>query len=136
VKLTPARRSAIAQDLIADMAAGTANPNPLIEIYAGTIPTTMGGTITDTLIAALTPTATVGTETGGVITFDAITEDAAADATATAGWARILDRDRAEAMYLTVSVIGAGGDIQLGSVDISVGLPVSFSSGIITVGGI
>jgi hypothetical protein len=135
VKLTAARRSAIAQNLIADMAAGTANPNPLIEIYAGTIPAAMGGTITDTLIASLTPTATVATESGGVITFDAIAEDTAADATATAGWARILDRDRTEAVYFTVTAIGDGGDLQLGSVNLTAGAAVSITSGVITIGG-
>jgi hypothetical protein len=136
VKIKTASRSAIAQIILNDMAAGTASATPLIEIYSGTIPGTMGGAITDTLIATLATTATVGTESGGVITFDAIAEDSGADATATAGWARILDRDGDEAVYLTVSAIDAGGSIQLGSLDLEAGIPVSLSSGVITVGGI
>ena len=135
MKIKAATRSTIAQTILSDMSAGTANANPIIEIYSGTMPAAMGGTITDTLIATLTPTATVGTESGGVITFDAIAEDSGADATATAGWARILDRDREEAVYLTITQIGGGGDLQLSSVDIITGLPVNITSGVITVGG-
>lgn len=135
MKIKTTSRSAIAQILIDDMKSGTANTNPLLEIYGGTMPSSMGGTIASTLLATLTLTATAATESSGVITFDAITEDGAADATATATWARILDRDEVEAIYLTVSAIDAGGDIQLGSVDFVAGVPVSLSSGVITVGG-
>lgn len=135
MKLTTTRRSTIAQGIIADMAAGTTNPNPALQIYTGTIPASMGGAIADTLLATLTPSATVATQANGVITFDAITEDSSADASGTAGWARILDRDGAEAAYFTVSAVGGGGDIQLNTTSIVSGGPVSITSGQITVGG-
>jgi len=135
MKLTTARRSTIAQGIIADMTAGTTNPNPALEFYTGTIPASLGGAIADTLLATLTPSATVATESGGVITFGAITEDSSADATGPAGWARILDRNGVEANYLTVTGTGGGGDIELNTVDIVAGGPVAITSGTITVGG-
>lgn len=135
MKLTTARRSTIAQGILADMAAGTTVANPLLHIYNGTIPANMGGAIGDTLLATLTLTATVGTQANGVITFDAITEDSAADATGTAGWARVVDRDSAEAAYFTITGTGGGGDIELNVVELTAGGPVAITSGTITVGG-
>jgi len=135
MKIKTTTRSTIAQALIASMASGTANANPVLEIYDGTMPDNVGDTVTSTLLATLALTPTVATEANGVITFDAITEDSAADATATAAWARILDRDEVESVYLTVSAIDAGGEVQLNSVDLVAGVSVSISSGVITVGG-
>ena len=135
MKLTTARRSTIAQGIIADMAAGSTNPNPVLEIYGGTMPADMGTAFANTLLATLTLTATVGTEAGGVITFDSITEDSAANANGTATWARILDRDGNEAVYFTVSRTGEGGDIQLNIADLVAGGPVAITSGTITIGG-
>lgn len=135
MKITTALRSAIAQDLIAAMAAGSTNPNPVLEIYDGSIPASMGGAISDTLLATLTLTATVGSESGGVITFDAITEDSSADASGDAGWCRVLDRDGNEAAYFTISETGGGGEIQFNSTSIVVGAPVAVSSLTVTVGG-
>lgn len=133
MKITTTRRSAIAQDLIADMAAGTTNPNPVMEIYTGTIPA-MGGTISDTLLATLTLTTQVATESNGVITFDAITEDSSADASGDAGWCRVLDRDGGEAAYFTIADDGSG-EINFNSVSIVAGAPVAVSSLTVTVGG-
>lgn len=133
MKLTTARRSTIAQGIIADMANGTA-ANPKIQIYNGTMPASMGGTISDTLLAELETTTTVATESNGVITFDSITDDSSANATGTAGWARILDRDGAEALYLSVTVSGGGGDLEMNTLSIESGSPVAITSGQITVG--
>lgn len=135
MKITTALRSAIAQDLIAAMANGSTNPNPVLEIYDGSIPSAMGGSITDTLLASLTLTATVGTETDGVITFGTITEDSSADASGDAGWCRVLDRDGAEAAYFTISSGAGSGEIQFNSISIVAGAPVSVSSLTVTVGG-
>lgn len=134
MKLTTALRSSIAQSIIADMAKGTL-ANPKIQIYAGTIPASLGGTITDTLLAELETTATVAAESNGTITFDEITDDSSANADGVAGWARLLDRDGAESVYLTVTEAGGGGDIEMNTLDIAAGGPVAISSGTITVGG-
>lgn len=135
MKITTALRSAIAQDLIAAMANGTTNPNPVMEIYDGSIPANMGGAIADTLLATLTLTTQVATESNGVITFDTITEDSSADATGDAGWCRVLDREGAEVAYFTISASGGSGEIQFNSVSIVAGAPVAVSSLTVTVGG-
>lgn len=134
MKLTTALRSAIAQDIIAAMANGTTS-SPMIEIYNGTTPSSMGGSITDTLLAELAMTNAAATEASGVITLDTITNDSSANNAGTAGWARILDRDGAEVIYLTVTATGGGGDLEMNTVSITAGAPVAISSGTITVGG-
>ena len=134
MKLTTALRSTIAQEIIGAMSAGTNNPTPVIEIYDGSIPSAMGQTINDTLLATLTLTTAVGAEADGVITFDAITEDSSADASGDAGWCRVLDRDGNEAVYFTIADNGSG-DINFNSVSLVAGAPVSISSMMINVGG-
>lgn len=134
MKITTALRSAIAQDLIAAMANGSTNPNPVMEIYTGTVPA-MGGTISDTLLGTLTLTTQVATESSGVITFDSITEDSSADASGDAGWCRVLDREGDEAAYFTISETSGSGEIQFNSVSIIAGAPIAVSSMTVTVGG-
>ncbi|SFM71247.1 hypothetical protein [Marinobacter pelagius] len=133
MKIKTLDRTEFAQIILDAMAAGTTS-SPTIELYTGTIPSSMGGAIGDTLLATLTLTNTVGTVSNGVLTLDAITEDASADAAGIIGWARALDRDGVEAAYFTVADNGTG-DINFASVDISAGQPVGISSFTITVGG-
>lgn len=133
MKIQTVDRTAIAQVILDAMAAGTTSA-PVIELYSGTIPGSMGGAIGDTLLATLTMTNTVGTISNGAITLDAITEDSSADASGTIGWARALDRDGAEAAYFTVANDGSG-DINFGSTSVTAGQPVGISSFTITVGG-
>ncbi|WP_138436327.1 hypothetical protein [Marinobacter shengliensis] len=135
MKITTALRSAIAQDLIDAMANGSTNPNPVLEIYDGSMPGSMGGAISDTLLATLTLTAAVGTESGGVITFDAITDDSSADDSGDAGWCRVLDREGDEAAYFTISDASGNGEIKFNSTAITAGTPVAVSSLTVTVGG-
>ena len=134
MKLTAALRSTIAQSIIDAMAAGTAS-TPMIEIYTGTIPGAMGAAISDTLLAELAMTTGAATNSGGVITLDAVTNDSSANATGTAVWARVIDRDAAEVFYLTISGTGGGGEIELNTTSITSGSPVAITSGVITVGG-
>jgi hypothetical protein len=134
MKLTTALRSTIAQAIIDAMATGTAG-TPMLEIYSGTIPGAMGGTISDTLLAELAMTNGAATQASGAITLDAITNDNAANATGTAGWARIVDRDGDEVIYLTVTNTGGTGDIKLNTTALVSGSPVAITSGAITVGG-
>ena len=133
MKITTSRRSAIAQDLIADMSAGSSNPNPVMEIYTGSIPE-MGQSITETMLGTLDLTTSVATESGGVITFEAIAEDSSADANGVAGWCRVLDRDGLEAAYFTIADDGTG-DINFNSVTVVAGAPIAITSLTVTVGG-
>lgn len=134
MKLITALRTSIAQEIRAAIANGSTR-NPKLEIYDGNEPAQMGQTITDTLLSEHDLTTTVGTISNGVITFGVITDDPSANNSGTAGWARILDRTGAEVLYLSVTQSGGGGNIQLNTVNISTGLPVSITSGTFTVGG-
>lgn len=132
MKLTTTLRSAIAAEILSAVTYGTAG-DPTIEIYTGSIPA-LGDQVSDTLLATLTMTTTAGAVTDGVITMDAITSDASADATGTAGWARVLDRDGAPAIHITVADDGSG-DLNLNSVNVVAGTPVAITAFTITVGG-
>lgn len=98
----------------------------LIRIYAGTQPA-KGGTAT-TLLAELTFSATsTSSLTGGVATFDAITQDSSADATGTATWMRISD---ASGDFVADGTVGtSGADLNLTTVSIVATQPVSISTG-------
>lgn len=133
MKTATSVRSSMAQALVTAMGAGSASL-PKIEIYTGTMPASMGGTITDTLLAELEMSATPATESGGVVALEPVSNDASANADGTAGWLRILDRDGAEVAYLTVSLTGGGGELQLNDTAILTGDPVAVTSGTITVG--
>jgi len=134
MKVTTAVRSTLAQELIAAMANGTTNPNPIIEIYAGNMPASMGGTIVNTKLATLTLTTTVATESNGVITFETITEDSSADNTDRAAWCRVLDRESTEVIYLTINDDGSG-EINFNSADLVAGSPVAIGELVLTIGG-
>ena len=126
-------RTSVGQVVLTAITNGSAQL-PKIEIYDGTMPASMGLSITDTLLAEMELTATAGTVTAGVLTFDAITDDLEANANGTPGWARILDRDGAEVHYITVTGTGAGGELQLSSASLQAGSPVVISSASIAMG--
>lgn len=102
-----------------------------IKIYTGTRPATGGALSGNTLLGTLTfsdPCA--ASPSGGVLTFNAIIQDAAADATGTATWARI--EDSAGTFVYDASVGTSGADINLSSVSITAGGPISVTSASIT----
>ncbi len=103
----------------------------LIRIYDGARPAT-GGAVT-TLLAELTcsdPSAAAAS--GGVWTFDTITDDASADADGTATWFRIVDSNGA--FVLDGDVGTSGSDLNLNSVSLTTGGTVSITSFTITAG--
>lgn len=129
-------RNAMLASLLARMNLG-AGPATL-KIYSGPQPDNGDDPVTgaNTLLATLTFSDPAGAVAGGVLTFDAITEDSAADATDDAEWARIEDSDGnnvfdgnvgdSDAMIVFNSVeIHAGGPVRVTS--FSVTLPDSIS---------
>ena len=101
----------------------------LLRIYDGARPAT-GGAAT-TLLAELTfsdPSAP--NAAAGVLTFSAITSDAAANATGTASWFRAVDS--AGTFAKDGSVGTAGADLNLNSTSISTGVQVSVTAFTIT----
>lgn len=120
----------LAQAVLADLASG-AGTDPVMEIYTGNMPTSLGNTITDTLLATFILSTAVGTESNGVITFSGWTdEDSAPDAGA-AGWARLLNKSGEEVMYLTAGGSGSGAAVIVSPETVAAGEPVNLTSGVI-----
>jgi hypothetical protein len=103
-----------------------------LRIYSGTRPAT-GGTAT-TLLAELTCNATFApAASGGVLTLNAITQDASADATGTATWFRLVKSD-GTTHVMDGDVGTSGSDLNLNSTSITSGATVSVTSFTITCG--
>lgn len=111
-------------DLLSDYA-----DNGYIRIYDGSQPanadTAVGAQV---LLAELRFSATAsGAAVAGVITFSAITEDAAADATGTATWFRCL-RSNGTTVIMDGSVGTSGSDLNLNTTSLVVGAAVQITS--------
>lgn len=105
-----------------------------INIYSGTIPATVATAVTtQVLLGTLTFSDPCGAVYAGALTMGAITQDAAADATGTATWARITDADGNAKMDIDVTNTGGGGTLQLNTVNIVAGGPILISSFVIRV---
>jgi hypothetical protein len=131
MRLASATRNELAQrfQVLLDAGAG----NGTIKIYTGTQPASaddgIGGA---TLLGTLTfskPSAPAAS--GGVLTFNAIAQDDAADASGTATWARIADSDGNTVFDCDVGMSGA--TINLNTTTIVAGGPISITSFTITV---
>ena len=106
----------------------------LIKIYSGTMPATVTTALTSqVLLATLTFADPCGTITDGALTMDAITQDASADATGMAAWARITDSDGNVVMDINVSATGGSGALQMNTTSIVAGGPVLITSFVISV---
>jgi hypothetical protein len=130
-RLPTATRNALA-DLIDDLINGGASGG-LIRIYDGTQPASANDAITtQTLLAELTfGDPAFGAASVGVITANSITGDSSANATGTATWARIVDSNGTTIFDCDVGTSGA--TINLNSVSLVTGAPVSITSFTITV---
>ena len=132
MRIAEAVRNAMLDALIArldaDAGAGT------LKIYSGTQPTNGDTAIgAQVLLATLTfSTTSAPAASGGVVTFNTITEDSSADATNTAAWARIQDNSGDNVFDCDVSASGGGGTIELNTTSIVSGGPVQITSFTIT----
>ena len=104
--------------------------NGFLRIYSGAQPATPETAASGTLLAELRfnvdafPAAVAG-----VLTANAMTPDAAANATGVAGWARALGADGTTAVLDTnVSVVGGGAPLELDSINLEVGADVVVDS--------
>lgn len=103
--------------------------NGLLRIYDGSRPAS-GGAAT-TLLAQLALSATAApAASGGVLTFNAITQDASADATGTATWFRVTTSGGT--FVIDGSISTSGSDLNLTSTSIVITQPVSVTSFVIT----
>jgi hypothetical protein len=129
MRISQARRNAMLDTLTSAASAGK------LRIYTGSRPadpdTAIGAV---TLLAELTMNATAfGASSGGVLTANAITSDASADATGTAGWARLWQSNGTTPIIdLTVTATGGGGEVQFSTTSFVATNTVSLSSFTIT----
>lgn len=88
-----------------------------------------------TLLGTLTCSATLGTVSNGVLTFNAITQDSSADASGNFALARIYKSDGTTLVMegLTVGT-GGGNNIITNAAAATAGAAISMSSGVITEG--
>lgn len=105
--------------------------NGLLRIYDGSRPAS-GGAAT-TLLAQLALSATAApAASGGVLTFNAITQDSSADATGTATWFRVTTSGGT--FVIDGSVGTSSSDLNLTTTTITATQPVSVTSFVITEG--
>lgn len=130
VRLANAAQQA-AGDAVVDLIDGGAGAGT-IQIRSGTQPANANLAATGTLLATLTfsDPAFGATDTSGVATASAITDDSSADATGTASWARVLDSNSATIFDCDVSTSGA--TINLNTTSITSGGVVSITSFTVT----
>lgn len=109
--------------------AGSAVAAPVIKIYNGTKPagpdTSVGAQV---LLGTLTCSVTAGTVGSRQLNFNPITQDSAADATSTATWARIINRNNEAVVDVDVSNVGGSGFLQMNTVSIVAGGPILIST--------
>jgi hypothetical protein len=127
VGLTDAAAHALLDTLRARMDAGSGPA--IVEFYTGSRPASSNLAATGTLLGTLTfsdPAAPAAASR--LLTFSTITEDASADASGTATWARIKDSTGATVFDCDVSAAGGGGLIILNTTSIVAGGPIRITS--------
>lgn len=126
-------RTAMAQQVADKINAGSGAGKILF--YTGTMPADADTAITSqVLLGTLVcsdPCASVTTPT---ITFGAITQDDAADASGTATWCRIVDSDDGKCVDLDVTAAAGTGAVKLNTTTIVAGGPIRMNSLTVTIG--
>jgi hypothetical protein len=134
MKLLVADRTTLAGDLRAlfDDQSGPCT----LEFYDGSQPagpaTAVGSQVK---LGTLTCSDPLGSAGSGALTFDAITQDSAADASGTATWARLKDGSGVARADFDVSNGAGTGAIKLNTTTIVIGGPIEVTSFVITMGG-
>jgi hypothetical protein len=107
----------------------------VLRFYDGTRPAT-GGTVTNLLAEVTLADPVHESNSGGVLTldFNPDLQDASANASGTATWARITDSTGTFVMDLSVTASGGGGDIELSTNVLVAGGVVLITAGTITAG--
>lgn len=131
IRLADATRNATLDAIAARIDAGSGAGT--LKVYTGTIPTNANTAIgSQVLLGTLTfsdPCAPAAS--GGVLTFDAITQDSSADATGTIGWARIADSDGTTILDVSAGT-GSGVVLQFNTLAVTAGGPIACSAFTIT----
>ena len=133
-RLSNAARGAMAAALITHL---DADASPWYgEVYAGAIPASVAAAISDqTLLGTVTGSADPSaTQSGGVITFNPVTEDSAADASGTAAFMRIFLGDDTAWADMDLGDLASSATGKLNTTAIVAGGPIRVNAFTITVG--
>lgn len=130
-RLPAAARNAAAAAIAALVDAG---PGPgVIQIRTGTQPTTGDDAATGTLLATVTlADPSFGAASAGTVTLQGTSLSTTGVAAGTAGWFRVLDSTGATVLDGSVTATGGGGQLELSTTTISIGLTVQVTSGSLT----
>jgi len=125
----------LAAALIADLDSET-DPG-YIELYTGTQPAGPASAVTDqtllgTAVLSADPSAT---NSGGLITFNAITQDDAADASGTASWMRLYKGDGSAFADADVGNLASDATAKMNTTTVVAGGPIKVNAFTIQIGG-
>jgi hypothetical protein len=113
----------------------TIGTGPTLEIRSGTVPANCGAADTGTVLATMTlPSDWLAAASSGSKSLLGTWQDAAADATGTAGHFRIKQGATCH-IQGTVTATGGGGDMTLDNTSIATGQQVTVTSFTLTAGG-
>jgi len=129
--IADAIRNSMLDEITAAIDAGVSGG--FLRVYDGVQPA-KAGTVTNLLAEMTFSVTSFLAATGGSMTANAITDETSAPAAGTATWFRIVDSSGAFVCDGTVTVTSGGGDLELNTVTISVGLVVSVTSCVLTAG--
>lgn len=133
VHLITGLRNDMAQLIATRLDAGSASCK--IKFYDGAMPAALGAISTQILLGTLRGSDPVGSVDSGTLTFGAVTQDDAADASGNATWARLTDSDDGSVIDVDVTNTLGNGAIKLNTTVIQEGGPIRLNSIVITIGG-
>ena len=133
VEITNVAARSMLDNLTALIEAGSTNPTPVLRILTGARPTNADDAETGTLLAELEMSAdafNAATDGGGsaVASGNAVSDDPSADASGTAGYCRILDRDGNVVMQGDAGLNASGAFLEMVTLSIVAGQPVQVTS--------
>ena len=115
----------------------SATPTAIMQFYTGPKPAAAGAAIgTEVLLASCVLPQPSATIVNGVLTFEPIADDEAADATGVIAWCRIVDSSGVWVMDLDCGVDGLGAAIIFNTLNVQGGGVLKIISGSFTEGNI
>ncbi len=122
-------------DAIVDLCdIGSTDAQASLSIYSGTVPanvdTALGAQVVLAELEMSNPAfgAAADSAPGGTATASAITDDSSADATGTASFFRIFNRNNVAVIQGTVTATGGGGELELNTISIQISAKVEITS--------
>lgn len=129
VHFSTAIKTPLVNAVMSALDAGGSGSHATIKVYTGAMPASPETAVTSqTLLGTLICNYPLGTEASGLLTFGAITQDSAADATGVATWARMATGPGTACVDLDVTATGAGGALQMNTTSIVAGGPISITA--------